>query len=42
MTETIEDPWRALHGRNESEIDLSGSEMSVRPSKHVWAMAGSS
>ena len=31
------DPWRALHGKHGSEIDLSGSETSPRPFKFVWA-----
>ena len=30
-------PWRALHRRHGSEIDPSSSEISVRPSRHVWA-----
>ena len=31
------DLWRVLHGRHGSEIHPSDSEMSLRPSKHVWA-----
>ena len=30
------DPWSALHGRHGSEIHLSESETSLKPSKHVW------
>ena len=31
------DPWRVLHVKHGSEIHPSGSEMSLRPSEHVWA-----
>ena len=31
------DPWKAPHGRYGSELHPSDSEMSPRPSKHVWA-----
>ena len=30
------DPWRALHGRHGPEIHPSGSETTLRPSKHAW------
>ena len=36
VTETV-DPWRALHGRHESEVHPSDREMSLMPSQHVWA-----
>ena len=32
-----QDPWKALNGMHWFEIDPSGSETSLRPSKHVWA-----
>ena len=35
-----QDPRRALHGGHEAKIHSSGSEMFLRPSKHVWAYSG--
>ena len=34
--------WRALHGRHRSEMDPSGSETCLRPSRHVRPMTGAS